>query len=70
MTMPDYIPLNTLFFLEKPIYQMFQLGITAQNFDKMRFVAAVGANAFHVLDLDSMQFICHDPDRSYRRANK
>ena len=68
LTLGDYFPLNHTFFLEKPIHPMFQMGITAENFDKMRFVAAIGASAFHVFDLETMQFICHDTSRRFRRT--
>ena len=27
LTQPDYFPLNHTFFLEKPIYQMYQMGM-------------------------------------------
>lgn len=68
LTIADYFPLNHVFFLEKPIHPMFEMGIKAENFDKMRFIAAIGAAAFHVFDLESMQFICHDTGRCYRRT--
>ena len=64
----DYFPLNHTFLLEKPIHPMLQIGLEAENFDKMRFVGAIGASSFHVLDLESLQFICHDPTRRFRRT--
>ena len=68
MTQVDYFPLNHVFFLEKPIHPMYQMGIEDAYFDKMRFVAAIGASAFHVFDLVTMQFICHDTGRRFRRT--
>ena len=68
MTLNDYFPLNHTFFLEKPIHPMFNMGITAENFSKHRFIGAIGASAFHVFDLELMQFICHDTERRYRRT--
>ena len=64
----DYFPLNQTFLLEKPIHPMYQMGMVDQNFDKMRFLAAIGAGSFHVLDLETMQFICDDPGRCFRRT--
>ena len=64
----DYFPLNQNFLLEKPIYPMPQMGISEHNFDKMRFLAAIGAASFHILDLETMQFICDDPNRCFRRT--
>lgn len=44
------------------------MGMVDHNFDKMRFLAAIGAGSFHVLDLETMQFICDDPGRCFRRT--
>ena len=34
LPLEDYFPLNHLFFLEKPIHPMYQMGIQQRDFDK------------------------------------
>ena len=39
---------------------------TKKSFNKNRFIGVVGREAFHVFDLEKMDFISADPEGGYR----
>lgn len=57
---------NQEFFMQLPTEQMEELGFgylgkyTGRWFNKNRYIGVIGREAFHVFDLDSMDFICAD----------
>ena len=68
---PDRFFYNQEFYLQKPTQQLIEMGFGYQGkytmkwFNKNRFIGVVGREAFHVFDLEMMDFIVADPERGY-----
>ena len=69
---PDRFFYNQEFYLKKPTAKMVEMGLdnqgnkyTMQWFNKNRFIGVMGREAFHVFDLELMDFIYADTDRGY-----
>ena len=69
MREPDRFFYNQVFFLQKPTTYMLEKKIegviSLKSFDKNRFVGVAGREAFHVFDLEKMDFVCADKQSGY-----
>eukprot|EP00354_Favella_ehrenbergii_P008853 CAMPEP_0170457592 /NCGR_PEP_ID=MMETSP0123-20130129/4839_1 /TAXON_ID=182087 /ORGANISM="Favella ehrenbergii, Strain Fehren 1" /LENGTH=217 /DNA_ID=CAMNT_0010721449 /DNA_START=869 /DNA_END=1521 /DNA_ORIENTATION=+ len=69
---PDRFFYNQEFYLQQPTAKMVEQGLGYQGnkytmkwFDKNRFIGAIGRMAFHIFDLEAMDFVYADLDRGY-----
>ena len=74
LRIPDKFFYNQHFFLRKPTQQMEELGwgnqgnkYTMRWFDKNRFIGVIGRVAFHVFDLEAIDFITADEKYGFER---
>lgn len=62
---------NQEFYLREPTEKMVEMGLgyteryTIRFFDKNRYIGVVGREAFHVFDLELMDFIYADKESGY-----
>ena len=62
---------NQEFYLREPTQLMIEMGrgytgrYTSKFFDRNRYIGVVGREAFHVFDLEQMDFLYADTDSGY-----
>ena len=69
---PDRFFYNQEFYLHKPTSHLIEMGLDNQGdnylmkwFNKNRFIGVIGREAFHIFDLETMDFICADTNLGY-----
>lgn len=62
---PDRFFYNQVVYLQRPLACMKTSSYGTHLFDKGRYVGVAGREAFHVFDLELMDFICADTSLGY-----
>ena len=68
---PDRFFYNQEFYLPEPTERMVEMGLgytgryQSTFFNRNRFIGVIGRHAFHVFDLEEMDFLYADEDRGY-----